>query len=152
MDLVYGSELRDSLRLLEEWLRRGKPVPDEFVQKIQGYVEAGHIEILTSRLDGRISGVLVLAFRPSASLGGLFASIEDLYVRPEDRRKGVGAALLKAADERCTERGISYLEAQVEENDAEAFYAAFGYKWETDVRVFSRSLPIGDGEDEKAET
>ena len=34
---------------------------------------------------------------------------------PEARRRGVGRALLQAANERCAHRGISYVEAQVEE-------------------------------------
>jgi GNAT superfamily N-acetyltransferase len=68
-------------------------------------------------------------------------------VRPEARRRGVGLALLQAADERCEERGISYVEAQVEEKEAELLYAAVAYEPETGVRVLSRSLPIIDDQD-----
>ena len=96
-----------------------------------------------------MAGVLVLALRPNVSLGSRFASIEDLYVRPEARRKGVGSALLKAADERCTARGAYYLEAQVQENEAGTFYDASGYEQEPEVQVFSRSLVIPDRQDEK---
>ena len=148
---VPASELREPLQLLEEWLRGGEPVPDDFAAKMRGSVEAGDLEVLTAYLDGRMAGVLVLAFRPNVSFGGPFASIEDLYVNPEARRRGVGSKLLKAADERCRDRGAYYLEAQVEEGDVGAFYAASGYEPEPGVRVFSRSLPIGDGWDEKAE-
>ena len=112
-------------------------------------MESGDLEILAAISGGRTVGVLVLGFRPSTSLGGLFASIEDLYVVPEARRDGVGTALLQAADERCRARDVSYLEAQVEENGAGDFYAGFGYEAEPDVRVFSRSLPLGDRGDEK---
>ena len=52
--------------------------------------------------------------------------------------------MLKAVDELCAERGISYVEAQVEEKEAELFYTALGYEPETGVRVLSRSLPIID--------
>jgi hypothetical protein len=55
--------------------------------------------------------------------------------------------MLKAVDELCTERGISYVEAQVEEKEAELLYAAVGYEPETGVRVLSRSLPIIDDQD-----
>ena len=79
---------------------------------------------------------------PTSPPAALFASIEDLYVRPEARRKGVGKALLEAADERCAAREISYVEVQVEDEAAEAFYAALGYEPETGVRVLSRSLAI----------
>lgn len=141
---VPGPDLREPLRLLEEWLRDGEPLPDSFVKKLHRHVEAGDLEVLAARLEGRMLGVLVLAFRPNVALGSPFASIEDLYVHPQARRRGVGAALLQAAQDRCTSRGISYLEAQVEEVAARDFYEASGYEAETDVRVLSRSLPIDD--------
>ena len=149
---VPAPELRGPLSLLEEWLRDGEPVPDDFVGELRQSVEAGDVEVLAAYLDDRMVGVLVLAFRPNISLGGPFASIEDLYARPEARRRGVGGALLKAADERCRERGVHYVEAQVEEREADPFYAASGYEREADVRVFSRSLVIGDRRNEKPET
>lgn len=146
---VSASEIRKPLQLLEEWLREGEPVPESFVEEIQRHVEAGDLEVLSANSNGQMVGVLLLAFRPSISLGGRFASIEDLYVRPEARRKGVGSTLLKAADERCTVRGAHYLEAQVQEDETDTFYAAFGYELEPGVQVFSRSLVIPDRQDEK---
>jgi GNAT superfamily N-acetyltransferase len=141
---VLAADLRESLRLLEEWLRDGEPVPDAFAAELRRHVEAGDFEVLVARLESRVVGVLVLAFRPNVSLGASFASIEDLYVRPQARRRGVGGALLQAAHDRCTSRDISYLEAQVEEDPADTFYVASGYEPEFGVRTFSRSLPIGD--------
>ena len=141
---VPGPDLREPLRLLEEWLRDGEPVPEPFVAELRRHAEAGDLEVLAARLEGRMVGVLVLAFRPNVALGASFASIEDLYVHPQARRRGVGGTLLQAAHDRCRSRNISYLEAQVEEDVAGAFYAASGYKAEPDVRVFSRSLPFED--------
>jgi hypothetical protein len=46
--------------------------------------------------------------------------------------------------ELCEARGISYVEAQVEEGGAEAFYAALGYEREPGVQVLSKSLAIID--------
>ena len=141
---VPATDLREPLRLLEEWHREGEPVPDPFVEGLRRLVEAGDIEILAAYLGGRMVGVLVLAFRPNVSLGAPFASVEDLYVHPQVRRRGVGRDLLQAAEDRCVNRNVSYLEAQVEESGAGDFYAASGYEPELGVRVFSRSLPIGD--------
>jgi GNAT superfamily N-acetyltransferase len=142
---VPAAGLREPLRLLEGWLRDGEPVPDAFATELRRLVEAGDLEVLAAHLDGDVAGVLVLAFRPSVSLGAPFASIEDLYVHPRARRRGVGTALLRAAHECCKNHGISYLEAQVEA-DAMTFYAALGYEAEPGVRVCSNSLPLGDGE------
>ncbi len=142
--LVSGTGLGEPLSLLEEALRDGEPVPAAFAGGFREAVEAGELEVLAACAEDRVVGVAVLAFRPSVSLGGLFASIEDLYVRPEARRKGVGRALFEAVGERCEARGISYVEAQVEEDGAEAFYAALGYERESGVRVLSKSLVIAD--------
>ncbi len=140
---VFGTELAEPLGLLEEFLRDGEPVPGAFAERLRGAVEAGDLEVLAARDGGHVVGVVLLALRPSVSLGRLFASIEDLYVRPEARREGVGRLLLEAVDERCKARSISYVEAQVEE-EAEAFYAALGYEHEPGVRVLSKSVALVD--------
>ena len=139
---VPATGLAGPLALLEEALRDGEPVPTEFVDRLHKAIEAGDIEILAARAEDQILGVVVLAYRLNVSAGGHFASIEDLYVRPEARRQGVGRALLEAAHERCTAHGISYVEVQVEEKKAETFYTAVGHEPETGVRVFSRSLVL----------
>ncbi len=141
---VPETGLAEPLALLEESLRDGESVLAAFAQRLRRAVEAGDVEILAACAQDRVVGVAVLAYRLGVSIGGLFASIEDFYVRPEARRQGVGRALLEAIDERCSARGISYVEAQVEEDEAEAFYAALGYEPEPGVRVLSKSLAIID--------
>jgi len=140
---VPATCLAEPLALLDEALREGEPVPEDFVERLRKVVEAGDVEVLAARSEDQILGVVVLAYRLNVSVGGLFASIEELHVRPEARRQGVGRALLEAADQRYTAHGISYVEVQVEEKEAETFYAAVGYEPETGVRVLSRSLAIG---------
>jgi GNAT superfamily N-acetyltransferase len=137
-----GAELAEPLRLLEEFLRDGELVPESFARRLREAVEAGEFEVLAARAEGRVVGVAVLAYRLSISAGGLFASVEDLYVEPDARRRGLGRALLEAVGERCAARGVSYIEAQVEDEEATAFYAAVGYEEEPGVRVFSRSYVL----------
>ena len=149
---VPATGLSGPLALLEESLRGGEPVPEDFAGRLRKAVEAGDMEVLVARMQGRITGVAVLAYHLNVSAGGQFTSIEDLYVRPEVRRQGLGRALLRAAHERCIKRNISYVEVQVEEDEAETFYAALGYEPETCVRLLSRSLPIDDNEDLKPVT
>lgn len=144
VEVVPATGLAEPLALLEEALRNGEPVPEDFADHLRKAVEGGDLEVLTIRSEGRTLGVAVLAYRPNVSAGGQFASIEELHVRPEARRQGVGRALLQAADEHCKERSISYVEVQIEEAGAEAFYTALGFEPETGVRVLSRSLPISD--------
>ena len=141
---VDATDLAESLELLEEAVRDGDPIPKDLADRLRKAIEAGDVEVLAARAEDQILGVVLLVYRLSVSAGGLFASVEDLYVRPVARRQGIGRALLKAVDELCVERGISYVEVQVEEEVAEQFYAALGYEPEMGVRVLSRSLPISE--------
>jgi GNAT superfamily N-acetyltransferase len=141
-----GAELAEPLKLLEEFLRDGEPVPESFARWLREGVESGDLEMLAARAEGRVVGVAVLAYRLSISAAGPFASIEDLYVEPAARRRGAGRALVEAVGERCAARGVSYVEAQVEDEEAAAFYAELGYEEEPGVRVFSRSYVLLDPE------
>jgi GNAT superfamily N-acetyltransferase len=143
VEVAPQTGLAEPLALLAEALRDGDAVPEDFADRLRKAVEAGDMEVLAARAEDQMLGVVVLAYRLSISAGELFASIEDLHVRPEARRQGVGRALLVAVHERCAKRSISYVEAQVEDVAAKTFYAALGYEPETGVRVLSRSLAIG---------
>jgi GNAT superfamily N-acetyltransferase len=138
--LSAPDELSEPLSLLEESLRYGEPVPPPFAGQLARAVERGNLELLTAWADGGPVGVIVLAYRPSISLGATFASIEDLYVKPDARRRGVGRALLGAVGERCKERGVSYVEVQTDE--AVAFYMSLGYKPEEGIQVLSRCYAL----------
>jgi GNAT superfamily N-acetyltransferase len=135
-------DLAAPLKLLEEHLRDSEPVSEALLGQLRESIEAGSIEVLVASENENPCGVAVISYRPNVSLGGAFASIEDLYVRPNARRRGVGRALLDSVDQRCASRSISYVEAQVEYEDAASFYSAVGYEVESEVRVFSRSRPL----------
>src|SRR4051812_39965578 len=45
-----------------------------------------------ARFDGEPAGHIVLALRHSMEFGGLAGVIDDLFVRPEFRRRGIGSA------------------------------------------------------------
>ena len=140
MRLSAPDELSEPLSLLEESLRYGEPVLPPFAGQLARAVERGNLELLAAWADGGPVGVIVLAYRPSISLGATFASIEDLYVKPYARRRGVGRALLGAVGERCKERGVSYVEVQTDE--AVAFYMSLGYKPEEGIQVLSRCYAL----------
>jgi GNAT superfamily N-acetyltransferase len=143
---VRGDDLVEPVKLLEESLRNGEPVPAGFAKTLRDAVESGALEVLAARTEGKAVGVAILAYRLSISAAGPFASIEDLYVRPDLRRRGVGRALLEAVEKRCASRGLSYVEAQVEDEEAAAFYTALGYEVQPGVRVLSRSYSISAGQ------
>src|SRR3954466_6012817 len=66
--------------------------------------------IARRRENGTALGFATLYWTWSTVLAGRVAGMNDLYVTPEARGMGVGAALIEACRERCRERGMSRLE------------------------------------------
>jgi GNAT superfamily N-acetyltransferase len=142
VNLVGASDLEVALAFLARELAGTERFPAGFVVRTRRAVEAGDLELLAAGDGASVLGVAVLSYRPSFFAGRDFASVEDLYVRPDVRRRGIGRALMDAARERCRSRGVSYVEVQVDEEGAEEFYARLGYEPEPGVRVLSRSLAV----------
>ena len=59
-----------------------------------------------------------------------YAVINDLFVHPEARHRGVGEALLTAAEAWAEEKGVHEFEAEIYEfnQEAAAFYHELGYE------------------------
>jgi diamine N-acetyltransferase len=89
-------------------------------------------------------GHAVLSVRFTMEHGGLGGHIDDLYVRPEFRRRGVARALLEALSAECRARGCTsiHVEAGDENEPALALYAGFGLVAATDGRrLLSGAVP-----------
>lgn len=78
--------------------------------------------------DGQIAGFALWFLNFSTWLGTHGVYLEDLYVRPELRGRGVGVALLRALARICVVRGYPRMDwAVLDWNaDARAFYASIG--------------------------
>lgn len=99
--------------------------------------------MLTARLRQLLAGDSVLAFlagdpavalalltlRPNVWFDGPVALLDELYVAPGERGRGIGTRLLHAAEAACRERGVKLLEINVdgEDTDARRFYERHGY-------------------------
>jgi ribosomal protein S18 acetylase RimI-like enzyme len=99
-------------------------------------------EVLVSSLRDHPTALVLLAFAGKAAVGvavcfvGLstfrarpILNIHDLAVLPEWRGKGVGRALLSAAEARARREGCCKLTLEVQENNlrARALYQSFGF-------------------------
>jgi GNAT superfamily N-acetyltransferase len=100
-------------------------------------------EVLTTRLRSLLAGSDVIAFlagdpavgvalvtlRPNVWYDGPVALVDELYVLPEARGRGVGSALLVAVESLTRERGGQLIEIAVDGADTEAhrFYERHGY-------------------------
>jgi ribosomal protein S18 acetylase RimI-like enzyme len=71
----------------------------------------------------------VLRFRASVYTGVLDAYLEELYIVPERRGRGLGRALLEAAMDHARDRGAAHIELNTGETDvaARALYESVGF-------------------------
>jgi GNAT superfamily N-acetyltransferase len=74
-------------------------------------------------------GVALLTLRPNVWYEGRVALLDELYVEPASRGRGVGTALLQSAQAICHRRGVELLEINVdgEDQDARRFYERNGF-------------------------
>jgi len=90
---------------------------------------------------GTAVGHAVLTLSYSMEFGGMRGFIDDLYVRPGARGRGIGAALLAAVRTGCADRGVRALHVEVgpENLSARRLYERAGY---ADSGHLLLSLPL----------
>lgn len=97
-----------------------------------------------AEMDGRVIGFVELDFRKYAPgcRSSPVAFIEGWYVEPGFQRKGIGRALVEAAEERARALGYEEIASDSELDNAEgiAAHRALGYEEIERVVCFRRSL------------
>ena len=75
------------------------------------------------------TGVALVTLRPNVWFDGPVALLDEMYVVPELRGSGIGSAILLRMVEICRERGVSEIEINVDESDADTmrFYERHGF-------------------------
>ena len=78
--------------------------------------------------DDKPAGYVVLTLRHSMEYGGQDGFVDDLYVRPPFRRRGLGNAALSALFADCKERNLKavHVEAARDNTAARRLYESFG--------------------------
>jgi ribosomal protein S18 acetylase RimI-like enzyme len=92
-----------------------------------GQPELGCVFLL---LDDLVpAGYAVLTLHFSMESGGLDAFVDDLFVRPQHRRRGLGDAAMRAFFYECQRRGVLAAHVVVGANNrpAQALYARYGF-------------------------
>jgi ribosomal protein S18 acetylase RimI-like enzyme len=95
------------------------------------------------------AGHVVLALRHSMEFGGLAGVIDDLFVRPQFRRRGVGSALISALLDACRKLHVEAVYVEVDPSNVavSALYQAFGLRGHSTQR---QTLTVQLGAEEHA--
>ena len=96
--------------------------------------EDGVGELLVAEGDGAIVGVLAASWQRAIHVPGRYATIQDLWVDPGWRSRGIGAELVAALAARAREQGVGRIEVGLPREDfaaleaTEAFYRGAGFE------------------------
>ncbi len=120
--------------LLEE-LGGSRPGSSELAAEVAALLgEDGVGELLVAEEEGAIVGVLAASWQRAIHVPGRYATIQDLWVDPDWRSRGIGAALVDALAARAREQGVVRLEVGLPREDfaalgkTEAFYRGAGFE------------------------
>ena len=102
--------------------------------------------VFVADVDGRIVGFLEMDFRPyaPACVTSPVPFIEGWYVEPAWQRRGIGRALVEAAEARARDMGYTEIasDAELENADGIAAHRAVGYEEVERIVCFRRSLRL----------
>lgn len=124
----------DWIELAREQLTYGSHVlPDANRETILDVLSAYHFSdgLLVARADGDIVGFTTFSLeRGSFALDTTRGLLSNLFVKPSVRNRGIGTALLEAAEDALTEKGatVVMLEAMADNEAARRFYRRHGYE------------------------
>jgi GNAT superfamily N-acetyltransferase len=100
--------------------------------------------VLMADWDGEAAGFALYFFNYSTFLCRPGLYLEDLFVRPAHRGRGIGLALLAALEQRARDLGCGRLEwAVLDWNEsAIGFYRRFGARPMQDWILYRKELPV----------
>lgn len=103
------------------------PGPEAMGKRIAELLASGDVTVLIGG-DGP-DGLALLRFRPSLWSDSLDCYLEELYVVPDLRGRGLGQALLEAAMETARAEGAAYMDLGTAETDtaARGLYEKLGF-------------------------
>jgi len=96
------------------------------------------------RLPERIVGYVAVSFGFSLELGGNDAYIDEMYVVPEARGRGIARYALQQLNEPLAQQGIRAVHLEVDRHNeaAQRLYSALGYR--TRDRYFLMTRELGN--------
>jgi ribosomal protein S18 acetylase RimI-like enzyme len=126
-ETIRPARVSDVGALLELWgaARSGHAITADTPARVERALDA----VLVAEVDGAIVGAVIAAF------DGWRGNFYRLAVAPAVRRRGIGARLVAAGEERLRALGAPRVSALVafEDSDARGFWEAVGYGADADI-------------------
>jgi ribosomal protein S18 acetylase RimI-like enzyme len=104
------------------------PSAEQFARRFEELLPRDDVIVLLAEASEPV-GFAYLTLRPTPYGDGPLAQLEELYVRPELRDRGIGTRLLIAALAEVSERGAIEMHINVDEVDVDTrrFYERHGF-------------------------
>ena len=117
---------------------------DEIAGIVDALLTSGASDFLLAEADNAPVGCLQIAYRLSTWQAMPYAYLEDFYLRPDARGKGIGTKMLDYALQRADAQGSDavMLDVRAANSGAQKLYAHFAFK-DTGSIVLKLPLPLG---------
>ncbi len=122
------------------------PAPiDEIANVVEALLRSGASDFLLATIDDEPVGCLQIAYRLSTWQAQPYAYLEDFYLAPHVRGRGVGTKLLDYALQRAEGQRSDYimLDVRADNSAAQRLYTRFGFSHSGSL-IMKRPLPLGE--------
>ena len=109
-----------------------------FADILPALLDRDDVLVVVAESEGDVVGYLLAALHPTFFANGPVVGVEEVMVEPTQRRTGVGAALMAAAESWADARGAGYV--SLASRRAGDFYLALGYE---DSATFYKKQAVG---------
>jgi GNAT superfamily N-acetyltransferase len=135
---IRDADAADASAIAELLTQLGYPATADDVERRLGQLGPAD-RLFLAELDGEVAGLAGLHVSPSIEYDGDAAKVSALVVAERFRRRGVGAALMRAVEQEARRRGcvLLFLTTAERREDAHAFYRSIGLE-ETGRRFAKR--------------
>ena len=122
----------DLLRLLGEQMAEHHIhiAPERLAAGVDSGLRGEHGRFLVARTGGRVAGVASYSFAWPMETGGLVVWLEELYVDPSSRERGIGNQLVEATIAAARAAGALAVDLEVEDSQrrVETLYRRHGFR------------------------
>lgn len=109
----------------------GHPMSDKAAAALKkAFDPSPYVQVFTIGEGGNVAGYGILCYSWSIEFGGMTSYLDDFYVKPAHRNRGLGTKALEAFEEMSRAKGccIFHLETEAANAKAREFYLRMGFE------------------------